>query len=611
MLPEIGRRATDVVASRVQGAKSQRRAVVLVKPDVFVKDGVLRFRLVPVKREGMLERAKLFLQTLRGGGQSNLSFGGTLTDSGLDAEKTLRSYYPSLATSLVLSTHPELARGGLRFVDQLSIPADLRPLVERASGAASVTPVKRVTPAYEPPGPIGTTPYVEAESPFEWLRLQRAGSKRRPAGELELDDEGVVAAYLRHGANFLNFFCVVPQDRLRALRLITRARERGWRGELPVAKLNSLTWPETPEAAGALHRAANAFGLDKTAIQFQGQPLELPGAPQSSRRLPARPESAPVPARRTTLAPSHTQTFDPSQTPFNVWPALLDKGSFDYYRAPDDYLEKAFEPGMSKDSLDSLVERLPHYLLARFLTRVSKVSPNSRPDIRAWLETPLPAFFNLKAGVQQLRELAAAVGVDPASVRIQRGDGSTLALTEHASSRTLAGDHLAYIQGRLREVLSEGAVSERLDALGTLLRKGEDASEVGEFVAGARAGIESGTLTPFDFEALSEPEQKRLVEALLAVKHLSATTVLGSLLVKGGDAALATALKALDYTRSRSTNGWPRASAGRAGAGGPRVGAEGLGGGGPGLPPVPAPAGAGEGAQPDDAGRRSAVCPVR
>ncbi len=550
-----GSRAASSRAPSAELAPGHRHVVSLVKPDVFVRGDVLRFRSPRVAERGvLLERAKLYLQTLRAGiGDGRLSFGGAVNTSGVDVERSLRSYYPALGTALLLGGHEELAPGVLRFIDELSLPVDLRALAERSAG------VSRPAAQSEELGPLGTTSFVASRYKEQVDNKLDAGHKVAD-GELELNDSGVDQIFGDKGfysnkPTFEWFDAAVPEDRLRALRLWVRGKERGAALPLTEAQLNKKELPASNETVSALRRAAHVFGLDQSKILLGGKPLseQVERTPLSEQveRTPRRKPEATGPIE--SLASSELSTRSPMSKELHSLLSARDPSAF---LLSDGGLElllvsKGGDLNNIADEAGVVEDPEWHAAFLNAWTRAIQVGLTTGDSVRKYLKGPQFPLDTLEspAFVTALMRLLKQAELRPSKVELSTGER----LHRRPEFRRLYEGALAPVPSRgssSRELAAAGT-SERLRAFEQLMAPGERAAELPALVAAIQDGLESGKLAPVEFAALSEAERKRVLDVLLSLDHLGATTVLWSLLVKGGDGELAGALKSLGYSEKQ------------------------------------------------------------
>ncbi len=272
------------------------------------------------------ERARLFLEALRGpAGGERLSFGGRVA-GGFDAPSSLRAYYPSLAIAKeMFGAVPPEGRGGvLDYLDAVSVPNDLRPLLRRAAELSAVRAVE-----------LGDVAIWENAADYRNLYQQWK------AGNLDvtrINDATVdklfgawafppnVEGYLNRGT---------PEFKVGLVRMFARAKERGGNINPNIAQV-AANLPATDEAAAALARLCEAMGFPPQNVVLGGRRLDQwdvgvavrPAAAPAVRRVPGRP-----------LGKVKTWQNDAN---YNQWWQAFTQGQPDATQIDDATLDKLF-----------------------------------------------------------------------------------------------------------------------------------------------------------------------------------------------------------------------------------------------------------------------------
>ena len=227
-------------------------------PDVFTKNGALNFQETPIAndRDLGLERAKKMLQTARLPGKAKLTFGGRVKTGVSDKERSLRNYYPSLQVAHKLAEDPSIESNIRNFLTQVSVPEDLRDLLEQA---VLLNAVKQPTSGSNLTAEPAET--IKEFSDFLVTRfkcdLDRKGSLRpHNWKELTFDSNGL--------GNDLMIRVVARMKEL--YPKISHSNITGWEQQLSLL-------PDNEESARLVLRFAKAWNLVPSNIDFHGKPL--------------------------------------------------------------------------------------------------------------------------------------------------------------------------------------------------------------------------------------------------------------------------------------------------------------------------------------------------
>lgn len=226
--------------------------------DVTLHAGALRFpRVEGLAENAKADRARALLQTLRAPGGEG--FGGRVQGN-VDVAATLRSYYRALDLAPLASAAGAEAAVA-RFIEQLDVPDDIRPLLALAAGVASAVPL----------GAVATYERARDSGQFwdDWRRTSDPDAMR-------ITDATVKAMFGRWGEDTdIHSFLHQGTEQMNvgAFRLFARAKELG----LPVTASSieraTQALPANATSAAVLRRFARAFDLDQSTLMLGQRPL--------------------------------------------------------------------------------------------------------------------------------------------------------------------------------------------------------------------------------------------------------------------------------------------------------------------------------------------------
>ncbi len=230
--------------------------------------------------QSRLERARRLLRLARSAPETRLSFGGRVKNFGVDVPRSLRNYYRSLEVARRLARLPEMTGGVRAFLDRVSMPDDLRPLLEQAVEM----------PEAPDPGPAGggSMAVSAAEPAAELGRKSPSGAALATAqaasdpGDLAVTDPSLLAA-VTSGQLPLPPNCLFrpgspPAMKIAALRLVARAAELRLPVHIRDFRELAAAVPVTIEGARVLRRVGVAFAVDLSPLPFGGTTLGAFGA---------------------------------------------------------------------------------------------------------------------------------------------------------------------------------------------------------------------------------------------------------------------------------------------------------------------------------------------